>query len=51
MGLLGIGFATLPGVSIGAISSLYAAGLLFIAAEVLAYVLLQARFLRQPSEI
>jgi len=46
MGLLGIGFATLSGESLGALFSLYTAALLFILAAVLAYIILQPRFLR-----
>jgi MFS family permease len=46
MGLLGIGFATLSGESLGALFSLYTAALLFIFAAVLAYIILQPRFLK-----
>jgi MFS family permease len=45
MGLLGIGFATLSGESLGALFSLYSAALLFIFAAILAYIILQPRFL------
>jgi hypothetical protein len=45
-GLLGIGFATLSGESIGVLFSLYVASLLFISAGLLAYILLRPRFLK-----
>lgn len=50
MGLLGIGFATLTGESLGVLFSLYAAGLLFVSAGILAYLLLRPRFLYQSEE-
>lgn len=46
MGLIGIGFATLSGESLGALFNLYAASLLFIFAAILAYIILQPRFLK-----
>lgn len=46
MSILGIGFATLSGESLGVIISLYISALLYIAAGVLAYYLLQARLLK-----
>jgi MFS family permease len=49
MGLLGIGFATLSGESMGAIFSLYVSALLFICGGLLAYVLLQPRFLEEGT--
>ena len=49
MGLLGIGFATLSGESMGAIFSLYISALLFICGGMLAYVLLQPRFLEKGT--
>jgi len=49
MGLLGIGFATLSGESMGAIFSLYISALLFICGGLLAYVLLQPRFLQAST--
>ena len=50
MGLLGTGFATLAGEAIGVLFSLYAAGLLFVSAGILAYLLLRPRFLYQSEE-
>jgi MFS family permease len=49
MGLLGIGFATLSGESMGAIFSLYVSALLFICGGLLAYILLQPRFLEENT--
>jgi hypothetical protein len=46
MGLLGIGFATLSGESLGVLFSLYVSSLLFISAGLLAYFLLRPRFLK-----
>jgi MFS family permease len=46
MGLLGIGFASLSGESVGVLYSLYISSLLFISAGLLAYFLLQPRFLK-----
>ena len=46
MSILGIGFATLSGESLGVIISLYISALLYIAAGVLAFYLLQARLLK-----
>ncbi len=47
MGLLGIGFATLSGESLGVLFSLYVASLLFISGGMLAYLLLRPRFLKE----
>ena len=46
MGLLGIGFATLSGESLGVLFSLYVASLLLISGGMLAYLLLRPRFLK-----
>jgi predicted MFS family arabinose efflux permease len=46
MGLLGIGFASLSGESVGVLYSLYISSLLFISGGLLAYFLLQPRFLK-----
>ncbi len=46
MGLLGIGFATLGGEALGVIISLSVSALLFISAGLLAFFILQDRFLR-----
>ncbi len=46
MGLIGIGFATLGGESLGAVNSLYVSALLFISAGLLAFFILQNRNLR-----
>ena len=46
MGLFGIGFASLSGESVGVLYSLYISSLLFIFAGLLAYFLLQTRFLK-----
>ena len=46
MGLLGIGFATLSGESLGVLFNLYISSLLFITAGLLAYFILQPRFLK-----
>ena len=47
MGLLGIGFATLSGESLGVLFSLYVASLLLISGGLLAYLLLRPRFLKE----
>jgi predicted MFS family arabinose efflux permease len=46
MGLIGIGFATLSGESLGVLFSLYVASLLLISGGMLAYLLLRPRFLK-----
>lgn len=46
MGLFGIGFASLSGESVGVLYSLYISSLLFISAGLLAFFLLQPRFLK-----
>ena len=46
MGLIGIGFATLGGESLGAVNSLYVSALLFISGGLLAFFILQDRILR-----
>jgi MFS family permease len=46
MGLFGIGFASLSGESVGVLNSLYISSLLFISGGLLAYFLLQPRFLK-----
>jgi len=46
MGLIGIGFATLSGESLGELFSLYAAALLTMIGGTLAYVILQPRFIK-----
>ena len=45
MGLLGMGFATLAGESLGVLSSLTISAVLFICAGLLAFFILQDRFL------
>jgi MFS family permease len=49
MGLLGIGFATLVGESIGVLFSLYISALLYISGGLLAFFLLRPRFLMEPA--
>jgi MFS family permease len=46
MGLIGIGFATLGGESLGVMISLYVSALLFVSAGLLAFFILQDRVLR-----
>jgi predicted MFS family arabinose efflux permease len=50
MGLLGIGFATLAGESLGSVFSLYVASLLFIAGGLLANFLLRPMFLKARAD-
>ncbi len=50
MGLFGIGFASLSGESVGVLFSLYISSLLFIFGGLLAYFLLQPRFLKTGTE-
>jgi MFS family permease len=47
MGLIGIGFATLTGESLGELFSLYAAALLSVIGGTLAYIILQPRFFNE----
>jgi hypothetical protein len=51
MGLIGIGFATLSGESRGVLFSLSVAGILFVVAGLLAYMLLRPRFLKADVEV
>ena len=49
MGLMGIGFATLVGESVGVLFSLYIASLLYISAGLLAFFLLRPWFLKEDT--
>jgi MFS family permease len=49
MGLLGMGFATFAGEAVGVVLSMTVGAILYISAGVLAFVILQERFIREGS--